>query len=60
MTIENQSNHKYNAIYNPNHSPNTIHWDHMGILGYPAQVYGLSTEGVASHHLIIPVIIRLE
>ena len=44
----------------PNHGLNTIHLAHMGVLGYLAQVYGQSTEGVASRHLIVLVTIRSE
>ena len=40
-----------------NHGPNTTHLADISILDYPAQVYGLSTEGVVTHHLIIPVTI---
>ena len=41
----------------PNHGPNTTHLALMGVLGYPAQVYGLSTEGAISRHLRIFVTI---
>ena len=41
-----------------NHGPNTSHLANMGVLDYyPAQVYGLSTEGATTRHLIIPVTI---
>ena len=39
----------------PNHSPKTTHLAFMGALGYPVQVYRLSTEGAVSRHFIIPV-----
>ena len=42
----------------PNYGLNTTHLALMDILGYPTQVYGLSTEGVVSRHLIILVIVR--
>ena len=34
-----------------NHGPNTTYLALMGVLGYLAQVYELSTEGTTSHHL---------
>ena len=37
------------------HGPNTTHLAYMGILGYLAKVYGLSTEGAAIRHLINPM-----
>ena len=43
-----------------NHSPNIIHLALMVVLGYLALVYGLSTEGAASRHLIIPVTVLLD
>ena len=42
------------------HGSNTTHLAHMGILGYPVHVYELSTEGAASHHLIISVTVRSD
>ena len=44
----------------PNHSSNTTHLTLMSVLGYPAEVYKLFTEGAASRHLIIPVTVRLD
>ena len=44
----------------PYHGPNTIHLAHMSVLDYPAQVYGLSIEGAASRHLIIPVMVQSD
>ena len=44
----------------PNHSPNTTHFAHMGTLGYPMQVYRLSTKGVTSCHLMILMMVRLD
>ena len=35
----------------PYHNPNTIYLAHMGVLGYTAQVYGLSTKSVASRYV---------
>ena len=57
MTVENQSNHNTMPSIIPNHSPNTIHLAHIGKLGDPTQVYGLSIEGAISRHLTIPVTI---
>ena len=42
------------------HGPNTTHLAYMVVLGYPAQVYRLSTEGTASRHLIIPMTIQSD
>ena len=39
----------------PYHDPNTTHLVLMGVLGHPVQVYGLSTKGAASRHLIITI-----
>ena len=43
-----------------NHGPNTTHLALMGVPGYPPQVYGLSTEGAVSRHLIILMTVRLD
>ena len=42
----------------PYHSPNTTHMAHIGVLGYHAQAYMLSIEGVARRYLIILVTVR--
>ena len=42
------------------HSPNTTHLAYIGVLDYPAQVYGLSIEGAASRHLIISMTLRSD
>ena len=44
----------------PSHGPNTTHLALMGVLGYYVQVYGLSAEDAASHHLIIPMTVRSD
>ena len=54
ISVENQSNHKTIPYIVPDHSPNITHLAHMGMLGYPVQVYGLSTKGAATCYLIIP------
>ena len=38
-----------------NHGPNTTHLAPMEIVGYSTKVYGLSTKGAISRHLIIPM-----
>ena len=42
----------------PNHGPNTTLFVLIWVLGYHAQVYGLSTKSATSHHLIIPVMVQ--
>ena len=44
----------------PNRGPNTTHLALMDVLGYPAQVYWLSSEGATSRHLIIPVTVQSD
>ena len=53
ILVEIQSNHKTMPSIVPDHDPNTTYLAHMGVLGYPAQVYRLSTEGTVTRHLII-------
>ena len=57
MAIENRSSRKTMPSPVLDHSPNTTHLANMGVLDYPAQVYGLSIEGAVTCHLIIPVTI---
>ena len=42
----------------PNHNHNTTHLTLMSVLGNLVQVYGLSTEGATSCHLIIPITVQ--
>ena len=58
MTVEINQIIKMILSIIPNHSLNTTHLTYVGVLAYAAQVYGLSIEVVASHHLIISVTIR--
>ena len=58
ISVENQSNHKTIPSIVLDHSLNTTYLAYKGVLGYPAQVYGLFTEGVATRHLINPVTFR--
>ena len=53
ISVENQLNNETMPSTVPDHGPNTTHLAHMGVLGYPTQVYGLSTKGAATRHLII-------
>ena len=57
MAIENQSSRKTMPSSVLDHGPNMTHLADMGVLDYPAQVYGLSTKCVVTRHLIILVTI---